>query len=147
MITFQETHTQFSYAKTQQIPGIDSASTGFMVLQPGGEKPNRNTKANTLSFVVITGKVEATIYKTSVVVGVGTQFSVPSGNQYMLVNRGKVECRVFWVCLTPGAEAEKVKEIEEVLEDVQEEVDGGEASEEQEEVESGKGQEEESQED
>jgi mannose-6-phosphate isomerase-like protein (cupin superfamily) len=106
MITFQETHTQFSYAKTQQIPGIDSASTGFMVLQPGGEKPNRNTKANTLSFVVITGKVEVTIYKTSVVVGVGTQFSVPAGNQYQLVNRGKVECRVFWVCLTPGVEVD-----------------------------------------
>jgi mannose-6-phosphate isomerase-like protein (cupin superfamily) len=133
MITFQETHTQFSYAKTQQIPGIDSASTGFMVLQPGGEKPNRNTKANTLSFVVITGKVEVTIYKTSVVVGVGTQFSVPAGNQYQLVNRGKTECRVFWVCLTPGLEdggAGRVlaAEVEKAV--VEEEEEGGESQEE-----------------
>jgi mannose-6-phosphate isomerase-like protein (cupin superfamily) len=102
MITFQDKHKPFSYAKTQQIPGIDSSSTGFMVLQPGGVKPKRNTHANILSFVVITGKVEVTIYHTSAEVGVGTQFSVPPGNQYQLVNCGEVECRVFWVCLTPG---------------------------------------------
>lgn len=109
MISFESTQTDFEYAKTQQIDQLSSASTGFMVIQPGGEKPNRNTKANTLTFVVVTGKVELTIHKTSVNVGVGTQFNVPPGNQYKLVNRGKEECRVFWVCMTPNVEQPEVE--------------------------------------
>lgn len=101
MIKYNTTETAFSYAKTHEITSTKSSSTGFMMLGVGGDKPNRNTKGNTLCFVVVTGQVEVLIHKSTVVCGVGTQFNVPSGNQYRLCNKGDVECRLFWVCFSP----------------------------------------------
>jgi len=101
MIDFMVTPTQFQYAKTQQVDGCSSASTGFMIIPPGGEKPTRNTKDNALTFIVVSGKISVTIHKTTLIVGVATQFNVPAGNQYRLENLGVTECRVFWVCMTP----------------------------------------------
>lgn len=47
MVDWQESSEGCEYAKTQDF--VESgASTGFISLKPGGEKPNKNTKANTL---------------------------------------------------------------------------------------------------
>ncbi|KAJ3225223.1 Centromere protein C [Clydaea vesicula] len=101
-IDWLETHEDFDYAKTFEVDDdykLKNVSTGFMLMKPGSEKPNRNTKLNTLTIVVVTGKCEVTIHRTTVSVGVGTQFTIPQGNQYKLVNNGKYNCRLFWVCI------------------------------------------------
>ena len=57
----------------------DFMSSGVVVLPRGAEKPNKNSRACAMVFVVLRGRVRVTVHNASFNLGVGGQFYVPRG--------------------------------------------------------------------
>jgi len=75
----------------------DFMSSGIMVLPPGVEKPNRNSGESAMVFFVVNGHCQVTVHRTTFAVPTGSQFFIPRGNQYRLVNTSdQSEARLFF---------------------------------------------------
>ncbi|OZJ02697.1 hypothetical protein BZG36_04600 [Bifiguratus adelaidae] len=75
----------------------DHASSGLLVLPPGGVKPNKRSYDSTFMFFVIAGVVKAYIHKNAFTLPAGSHFMVPRGNHYELQNEGSQECRLLFM--------------------------------------------------
>ena len=71
-------------------------ASGVLYLPRGSQKPNKNSNASAMIFVVMAGQVQVQIHKTVFTVGTGAQFFVPRGNQYRISNSGYKEARLFF---------------------------------------------------
>jgi mannose-6-phosphate isomerase-like protein (cupin superfamily) len=71
-------------------------ASGVLYLPRGSQKPNKNSNASAMIFVVMAGQVQVQIHKTVFTVGTGAQFFVPRGNQYHILNSGQKEARIFF---------------------------------------------------
>ncbi|KAJ3298535.1 hypothetical protein HK104_010590 [Borealophlyctis nickersoniae] len=71
-------------------------AAGVLLLPKGSEKPNKNSLASAMIFVILSGQVEVTVHKNTFMIGTGSMFFVPRGNQYKVRNCGRGEARVFF---------------------------------------------------
>jgi centromere protein C len=86
MIDFKEVPNHgFKFKKTYS-EGQFIAS-GFLLLPPGSEKPNKNSKDASMVFIVLEGICEVMIHQSRFTVSAGTQFCVPRGTYYTLFNK------------------------------------------------------------
>ncbi|KAL1918730.1 uncharacterized protein VTP21DRAFT_2752 [Calcarisporiella thermophila] len=71
-------------------------SSGIVVLPVGAEKPNKNSRESSMVFYVISGRIKATVHRTTFELSAGGQFMVPRGNQYCIVNIARKESKLLF---------------------------------------------------
>ncbi|KAI8820168.1 Mif2/CENP-C like-domain-containing protein [Fimicolochytrium jonesii] len=71
-------------------------ASGVLVMPKGSHKPNKNSAQSTMIFVVLSGKVEVQVNRTTFVVAKEATFMVPRGNQYRISNPFTTEARLYF---------------------------------------------------
>lgn len=72
--------------------------SGILNLDPGAEKPNKNSGLTAVFFYVISGHIKVHLHKSLFEVGTGTHFVIPRGNQYSLLNMSSTkEARLLFM--------------------------------------------------
>lgn len=81
----------------------DFIASGVLEISKGAEKPNKNSHASAMIFVVLVGHIQVTVNKTEFNLSKNGQFFVPRGknllmigNQYSIKNVGQSEAKIFF---------------------------------------------------
>ncbi|KAJ3273732.1 hypothetical protein HDV01_004011 [Terramyces sp. JEL0728] len=81
----------------------DFIASGVLEISKGAEKPNKNSHASAMIFVVLVGHIQVTVNKTAFNLSRNGQFFVPRGihhltlgNQYSIKNVGQSEAKIFF---------------------------------------------------
>ncbi|KAJ3321263.1 hypothetical protein HDV06_004488 [Boothiomyces sp. JEL0866] len=74
----------------------DFIASGVLEISKGAEKPNKNSHASAMIFVVLVGHIQVTVNKTEFNLSRNGQFFVPRGNQYSIKNVGQSEAKIFF---------------------------------------------------
>ncbi|KAI8872794.1 hypothetical protein GQ42DRAFT_153308 [Ramicandelaber brevisporus] len=96
---FRETTGDCKYHSGLEVAGY--LSSGVIQIPVGGYKPAKKPVNCALLGHVVQGKVQVTIHRTAVEIGVGCSFVVPPGNPFQIKNVSQKAAKVLLVQTTP----------------------------------------------